>query len=446
MSIFDDYRLRNILGGITNPSAQFGMADLNTNLPYSPDPGYATPASDRYGEPDVQNSMQDPTASQYTMGGLDSIFKPTYEAQNRLSEAINQQPKLSDYQPGKFKRVMAAIAGMGAGVANPIAGRELQDSLKYDDYNRAVRAWQLGVEPIGKLAQIENQKNVNERIIANDIMGRRIQQQRADEMERNNRAKNDLTEELRAIQERNVSNKEYLASIADYKAKHPRSIIKTDASGNLIAVDPGTNTAEPIKDSSGNVVNSGKLDDTTKMSIQLHNRLAAIEAQGAETRKSIGARESASEQLEGVKQPNRLELKQTPSGNARAATTDRPATPAAQNRDYLNRVRDTLNAHPEWKRYFETSPSGQITGGVKSPSIILPGHPNKETYDAIQKAIGAVKQSIVAPRTPPINNAPIQTPSAPAGRVNVYDKSGKFIGTIPAADVPRLNTDKYMVK
>jgi len=297
----------------------------------------------------------------------------------QLLQSMPQRP-----QPTGLQRVLASISGLAAsrpqGISggqpigfdfNPLEANKISDNQLYGDYNKQLGDW-------------EDKFKATKDVAGLDIKGKNL-----DRQVMGNLLKNQTDSE-------NIKIRQQRANVYEYKAMHPNHVIKTDANGNLIGINPADNSAEAITDPDGNTIKSATLPDKDKMALGLQNDLAKIGARGSEERKNIQSRanaqadvvipaqEGAREKLEGIRQPNRLQLKQTPSPSK--STTDKPQSPAAERTARANRANALVMQHPEWSKYI------QVQGNdvrIKTPSSggMFSSGPTQDEFNQITKII-----------------------------------------------------------
>lgn len=395
------------------------------------------------------------TAIQQLLNPQDTQFKS-------FSDLINQMPQRSAYQPSKFRQVAAAIAGMGTGSPVGIAngqvvgfksnipeGLKVQQAIKDEPYNQALTDWANKLEPTGKIAQMEANRNVNLRQTGLGALQRQQQQEKIDETERQNEAKNKQAEE-------NIAIRKQRADVYEYKAKNPNSIIKEDSNGNLIAIDPQTNKSDTILDSDGNPVKSSVMTDAEKLKQVQENKEKEITLRGTQSRLTEGFKQANRMEMESTRQINRKDLKTTPAPARPGSSTEKPLTPSAERTANQNKAVAIINEHPELQKYFEV-------GGNKLPTgqLVAPKDPNDAGYQIAQRLMGKTSDiklpSDINPKVNIESSVPSreltrpEDPRIKAARAKVESgyvliTDGKSFGQVKPEDTAKLPKGWMVVK
>lgn len=165
--MIQDARLANILQplGRNSPNMPYGNPSMGADMP-------------------SDNSDMDPD-----LIAMFSQFQPKTDMNQQFNSAIASMPQRGDYQPSRTKAILAALAGLGTAApsaysggaalgfnANIPEGDAITRGIKDEPYNRAIGDWKQKLEPIKEGAQMENTRNINERVAANDIIGRVLQE------------------------------------------------------------------------------------------------------------------------------------------------------------------------------------------------------------------------------------------------------------------------------
>lgn len=105
-------------------------------------------------------------------------FVPDTRYQDMFGQQIGNMPQRET--PGMIPRIFAGAAGLGSlsGAQNI---QPLQDEILYGRYNRDLRDWGGKTAAALDAANLERQTNVLAKSAYDDVLGRNIQQQRADE-------------------------------------------------------------------------------------------------------------------------------------------------------------------------------------------------------------------------------------------------------------------------
>lgn len=313
-------------------------------------------------------------------------YSPQTELEDRLRTALGLQPQRTDYpEAGKYTKVMAHLSALRA--KDPIEARRIIDVRENEPYYRDEGDWRNKIDTLMKGANLERQQNVNERLFASaagrqelNLSDQEIKRMRADAY---------------------VKSKEWDMTKPNY-----RPIISKG--GNVILYDQNSG------DTQDTGIPSGLLTDEEKIKLNQGARLSEIFASGAEARKT----------------------KQTLG----AGTTKQPGTAESETQKkagYLNKAKQAVSEHPEWKDYIQFDPSGGTftilnPGGWRQSTI----DKNKATHDQIYNYIygnqGA--QSSAAPTTQEVKPGYIRVKrkaDGQSGQIKQSDFDPKVYDRIP---------------
>ena len=268
----------------------------------------------------------------------DEVFKPRTKAYDELNALIDNMPERKE--PGFWRRLAAGVTSMGGNAQGA-------EDIKYGAYNRAMVDWKSKFAGTKEAADNEATWNTNERLIRNQEINERKNRQAAElatrkqeEIERAN-----LTREQQAQQKIDIANRRAEAYIAKTKLGPDWKTV-VDEDGEIVAWNPKTLETKKLN------IKSNELSDAQKIQMDVEGNLKEIAARHAARLSEIDAQGEQNRQT-----------KETPSGST---TTAKGPTPAAINRELLNRARDIVNAHPELAKYIDTK-----TGIVKPIRSIL---------------------------------------------------------------------------
>jgi hypothetical protein len=288
----------------------------------------------------------------------------------QLQNYVTNVPQYSDYAPSRTGRIMASLAGMGGSVSPqsmwggvPVGFKadtgkqfEITKAIENAPYERALQNYQIGGQALEKGAGIEERDIQNKREIEYQREQNRIRQESVDTAAKKESDWADLTKQLRDTQQQNANTRSSQVAINDFKARNPNS--KIEVAGNkLVAINPQTGETTILKGEDGQPLDSGKLDDTTKMHIQLQNQLAEINARVAGT----GANQKA---LETQKEGNRQTDIAARGEQQRTTNTTKPVNPRA-------------NAVPTTSTTVKTTPAKPNMFGSTNP--LFGGKPETST-------------------------------------------------------------------
>lgn len=388
---------------------------------------------------------------------IQELLNPKDQQFQDYADLIRTMPKREDYKPSIWRKIAAAGANLGTATpsayshgaalgynANIPEGLKAQESVLNEPYNRAISDWQTQLDPMSKISQMEQTRNVGNRATALGTLQRQTQQEAQDEKERANLEKERQGREKIDIQKERAD--AYVKS-KQFAMDHPEYKPFVDEDGNLILYNPQDPTAEPIE------TGVKKLSEMEKIDLGVQGELKKIKARGSESRQTEGFKQANRKEMETGRQINRLELKATPSGNSAA---NKPLTPAAEKTARQNKAIDILSQHPELKPYF-------VYGGNKQPTGELAVPPKGKETDAgfqiAQRLMGKAADIKLTPDiNPQLNIQPssreLTRPEDPkikaakskveAGYILITD--GKSFGQIKPSDMSKLPAGWAVVK
>lgn len=288
---------------------------------------------------------------------------PHTEISNAYRQALMQIPQ--QHSPGKLRTIAAMMAGLGAGVGpssyqngsavgfngNPKAAFETTDLVRNAPYYREMDQYNARTKALGVGANIEERQNNDRARSADQSLLRNQQAANAQETAQHHRELEGSAEQLRARQQQDADTRLANSRLNEFKAKNPHSIIR-ESNGGLVAINPLTNESTDLG------IDTGKLDDTTKLKIQLHNQLAEIEA-----------RIQGQKEVEGIRQTGRQNDIESRGSEARKTKS----TPTATTRSASETVKTTKDSSGKVKETVITRT------GPTSNTVLMRG-PDGRTY------------------------------------------------------------------
>lgn len=338
----------NKLSQIFNPNLQ----NIQQPSPMSPDMGVGMMNMNNQGNQDDQLNQ-----------ALMSLLTPKDEQYDKFTQMLGMMPQRENYQPGKMRKIGAFLGGLGAGGpigvsgGQPIGyksdvpgGLKIQSSILDEPYNQAMSDWGSKAGSTLEAAKLENTRNTQSRLAGSNLKMAQLRERTISDQEDKTRNQNDLANKNLELKAGDQKIRQQRADAYEFRIKNPNHIIK-EAGEYLVSIDPQSGESELIRDSSGEPIETGKLDDKTKLQLQLDNSL-----------KEIGARNSASKELEGVKQTNRKDLETTKETNRQKDITARSSSPkttttkteTAANRHtrLFDKAVEGINKNPAWNEYI----------------------------------------------------------------------------------------------
>lgn len=302
----------------------------------------------------VQPQQQEEEEQYDPAARLAQLYQPQHQGIDQLRSAMESAPDRASYEPNKFHKIMAAIAGLGEG-SGPAAmiggtpvgfrgdvsgGIRLQNDINNAPYERAVSDWKNKLAPIEKIAEIERLNNSNSRTVANNVISGELRDRTIDrQVKRDQQLATEGDTRLKQSQDR-INITAQRAKIYQFKAENPDHKIETDKEGNFIGINPQDNTFEFILDEGGNKIKSDKLSDAEKLKLSHGYRSSEINQRGA-VQKSVKA----------APKPAGVPVK--------------PESPSQEKIRRYNRAVEAKNTHPEWAPYISIQQGSNF--GVAAP-------------------------------------------------------------------------------
>jgi len=272
-----------------------------------------------------------------------------YQPQNRMQQIVEQmlQNVPQRTEPGRWRKIGAAIAGMGT--ENPY---ESAQTMAYGPYNMQMQDWGARLDPALKGAQLEMGANQNARIMAEQTLQRELQRRR------------DLVNEQKILKDQELrgraeTTREKRAAVYAFKASNPNWQFKTQADGSIVAINP----QDPTR-SINTGIQSNELSDADKLALQLDMRLQVAEKQGQIARQNIAATGAEARVT-----------KATPSARAPA-----PESAIERMRARSDRAQQARIEHPEWAKFIGIGSNNEVV-------IMPPGRngPTAAVYKQIEQ-------------------------------------------------------------
>lgn len=295
---------------------------------------------------------------------IQQMYQPRTKLSGMFADELGKMPQREE--PSKMRKFGAALASLGA--HDPIQQQHTIDQFQYAPYYRKLGDWKTRIDTLMKGATEEDKYNMNQRLLAQAVgsfvnKGRQldISKQRADAYE--------------------------------FDKMNPDWKPFAKPGGNLVYINPKDPTE--IHDTG---IESGKLSDEEKISLQSGKRLNEIAASGIERRKTVEKAGDVQKELIPIKGEEARKTKAAPSG----AT----ATPTQEKVKQYTNARRALLEHPEWSKFITLDTQGPNTFKVENPST---GHwfssgPDEATHKKITEAIVGSSSSTTndegAPKAP----------------------------------------------
>lgn len=204
------------------------------------------------------NSNKDIPTSEY-LELLERLYKPETEATNRFNELLGQFPVREE--PGWGDKLVAGGLGLGNVRRNIPGGFKVAEESLNAPFNRDLEEWKEKAGPYREAATLENQANNVERQVAANVAQSTVAQRKIESQERIAEEKARIAE----IRARAYAYTQYLDKGYKFDFSGPE-IIMTNADGS-----------PPIRTG----IETGKVDELTKIELNNAGRLAAAKEMGA---------------------------------------------------------------------------------------------------------------------------------------------------------------------
>lgn len=393
--------------------------------------------SQAFPESDMLGNI-DPLSSSSEGLGLD----PRDEQYEQFVQLLSLMPKRADFEPSKFRRFAAMMAGLGAGgpagisSGAPIGYRSnVEEGLKNqrmildEPYDKAMYDWNSQAKPLLEASKLENTKNVNSRIASSNVRSAELREKGIERQllrDEQLKAKEDAdlarkNEELKVRQQR--------ANTYDYRTKNPNHVYQTDKDGYVYSVNPQTNKTEYLTDDDGDKIQSSRLSDRDRIEMQLESTLEGIRARG-----------SVSRSLEEQRQGNREELvdkRETNIRNRPASSTTRGETASARHIRLYDKAVEGVNKNPAWKDYISFDHVHKVFN-IDTPKGKSGGIFNKATPGGDPEIAKEITKFIYGDENGKSSNKSSKPTIRSDGKTKVKRKSDGQVGWVTDPDL-----DKY---
>jgi hypothetical protein len=314
---------------------------------------------------------------------------PPYEPAQRLQELYKPETTYSDLykqnienipqrnNPGIGRKLLAGMAGLSS------EGQQAADDFLYRPYNQAVEAWKMKQDAITPGLTAERYSNANERTLANQAVGRELEQQRINETIRKNTAAEAHQRDLLEFQK--------------WRAANPNGIAIKAEDGFVHLVNP--QTGEETK----TAIKHGELSDLEARNLKLEDSKVLTMLRGNIALRNQSAAEAERQKnrlaLEGVQQGNRIEVKKTPSASSVSETSEKDMLPTQVKIMQYNKARELVNTNPELGKWIKLGDPGTNDFIVQEPGEDRPywfdkAGPTPEQHKQISDAIYGTASSI----------------------------------------------------
>jgi hypothetical protein len=301
------------------------------------------------------------------------IYQPDTRATDAFMQLMREIPQRD--KPTLSRRILAGLTTLGP------EGVQGGERVLYGEHARRMQDFGVRADLLKDLAQSERAANVNERLLASQILRQDIADRRLAETERAHRA----TEE----------NREKRYQLSQFLANNPNHQIRVDESGEFIAFNP-KNPSQPVVRTG---IKSGEMSDIERLGMTIGGQRERQESQQEFIR-----------QMEEIRRQNAEEMARLREELRR----DRPLSPQDVQAEQDNIMR-RLAANPEYKPFFIPDPSRSSGYTLRRRRAGLTG-PTQEELDRIYNELGrqiygSAFQGIGTTSTTTEQTVPSQKPS-----------------------------------
>jgi hypothetical protein len=273
------------------------------------------------------------------------IYQPDTRATDAFMQLMREIPQRE--KPTLSRRILAGLTTLGP------EGAQGGERVLYGEHARRMQDFGVKADLLKDLAQSERSANVNERLLASQILRQDIADRRLAETERAHRA----TEE----------NREKRYQLSQFMANNPNHQIRVDESGEFVAFNP-KNPAEPAVRTG---IKSGEISDIERLGMII----------GAQGERQIKEQEFRRE-IEAERERRDREMAEL----REELRAQRPPSPQDVQAEQDNIMR-RLATNPEYKPFFAPDPSRSSGYTLRRRRAGLTG-PKQEELDRIYNELG----------------------------------------------------------
>lgn len=379
--------------------------------PMNPNPGVIMDGPDTGGLSGMMDRSGGQSNEPDLMTAIKELLSPKDTQFGRFEDAISAMPNRADYKPSKTRQVLAAIAGMGSGGPVGISGGQpigyqakvadglkVRDSIRDESYNRALTDWSDKLDPLSKIAQMEQNRNVGNRATGIGILQRKSADDKLAHTIEVDADKTRQADEKIGIQRDRA---ETYIKAKEFAMQHPNYKTVTDENGEIVFWNP----QEPTKIIRSGI-NSGDIGDIQKSELKVEGDLKSIAARGAESRKTGAAKDwevYTNDKGETIRyNPSTNQTEKTDLGRVNKVSglggSAKPDNPSQQRTARALKATDLKIEHPEWAKWIKVN-KGEVSVDPPSNGGFFSSGPDAETHKAITEALGLKSDSPSSPLT-----------------------------------------------
>ncbi len=189
----------------------------------------------------LEDDVQAETVRRNNASQPDRFQEPESPMSDLFVKFLSESPRSEDYQPGKMRRLSAALSGFGAGMRDPNAGIDVSEKILRQPYDRAVEDYNSRGSIINKMAELEaagHKNSLEYRKLYNEFLDKQADNTREDEKVGIDKGRLKVEEDRLKFDE-GKNTKEMEFKYDELLTKGWRETY--DDQGNLIMVNPQNN-------------------------------------------------------------------------------------------------------------------------------------------------------------------------------------------------------------
>ena len=356
----------------------------------------------------------------------DQRFSQLYHPDNRMSDKyysmLDQFPERN--HPGALRKIAATIASLGR-------PEDVERSL-YAPYHRNLADWKEKINPLQRAAEIERQNNVNQRMVANQIISQEMGNRRLERQLGRDKTLEQQGNRRLSDQEAAARTREDLASQRIRQADARLKLAEKIAKGGVFKEDDQGNAFMVYKDGTTEPIEGMEFlsaEDKAKLRQKYPSSSGGSRAIKTDVVEIDGKKVLVQIHDDGTYTVVKGRENKEPATPTTRTTESTASTELGRSREMLNRARKLKITRPDLSKWISIN-KGEIAP-IPKPSF-LPGRPTKAQYDELNKLLagGEVAASNVSPAEPGRTNAP-------AGRIRVIGPNGEK-GTVDVKEASQL--------
>jgi hypothetical protein len=385
--LFDNYGMMDYMGNMGNMfEPQQAPSPLQPAFGMPPEQPTTSPLDPVFQAPQLQqigaSPPPPPPSNQPSMDWIDKVnqlYTPETRASDRYNDLLDAAPERGD--PGIARRIAASAAALNTGEGG---GIEAAEKFMYAPHYRNMQDWTAKTQPFGQASQQENVANANERQLTGQMVQAQQNQQKIDETNRANIAR-----------EEGIRNSQRLREMAQQGWKF-------NFDGPYVMA---YNATDPTPKNTG--VRTENLGEMDRLQIQYMMQASMQGLRAADQRALQDDRQQNEAIMQDDRQAGQIALKQTPG----AGTTD----PGDYNKMRGDVFLRAIDRDPSIAKWFTPPATANGTWDMKPPDASDYWFTGKGSN--YEKDVADFNRARVAVGLPPMGGqstgSSSQTPPAP---------------------------------